>query len=275
MKIISFNVNSLRARLHQLQLVCEAHDPDIIALQETKVADNQFPTEELEYLGYDAVFHGQKTHYGVATLFKPSYLALNEIKGVPAGSPTDASHCRLLQVELEDRDGRSFHVLNGYFPQGESRQNQKKYHNKEGFYQTIKEVLEKNYSVDTPLLLAGDLNVAPEDQDIGFDDAERERWLAEGHCSFLPEERHWYQGLLDWGLIDSYRHLQPQNNEKFSWFDYRNRGFERTPKVGLRIDMILSTAALAEKCVDVGIDYELRSVDKASDHCPIWAEYQW
>jgi exodeoxyribonuclease-3 len=99
------------------------------------------------------------------------------------------------------------------------------------------------------------------------------RWLRTGKCSFLPEERAWLQRLKDWGLIDSYRHLHPETADRFSWFDYRSRGFEDDPKRGLRIDLILASKALAERCLESGIDYDIRSMEKPSDHAPIWTRF--
>ncbi len=118
----------------------------------------------------------------------------------------------------------------------------------------------------------GDINISPEDCDIGIGEPNRLRWLKTGRCSFLPEEREWLATLKNWGLVDSFRHLNPSVNDRFSWFDYRSRGFEDEPKRGLRIDVILATAALQARFKDAGIDYELRGMEKPSDHAPIWLE---
>jgi exodeoxyribonuclease-3 len=97
--------------------------------------------------------------------------------------------------------------------------------------------------------------------------------LRTGKCSFLPEEREWLQALFDWGLVDTYRDSFPQVDDRFSWFDYRSRAFERDPKRGLRIDLLLATQTLADVCSDAGISYAIRSMEKPSDHCPIWATF--
>jgi exodeoxyribonuclease-3 len=99
--------------------------------------------------------------------------------------------------------------------------------------------------------------------------------LKTGKCSFLPEEREWLQALLDWGLVDSYRQLKPQVDDQFSWFDYRSRGFDREPKRGLRIDLLLVTHSLMACCTDVGIAYDIRGMEKPSDHSPVWAEFDF
>ncbi|HEY9050291.1 MAG TPA: exodeoxyribonuclease III, partial [Gammaproteobacteria bacterium] len=122
-------------------------------------------------------------------------------------------------------------------------------------------------------ILMGDMNVAPLDNDVGIGEANAKRWLKTGKCSFLPEEREWLQKITDWGLHDTFRKLNPDINDRFSWFDYRSRGFEADPKRGLRIDLILASAPLIPVCNDAGIDYDIRAMEKPSDHCPIWASF--
>ncbi|KFK58890.1 exodeoxyribonuclease III, partial [Vibrio vulnificus] len=112
----------------------------------------------------------------------------------------------------------------------------------------------------------------PIDADIGIGEVNRKRWLKTGKCSFQPEEREWLQTLLDWGLEDTFRKLHPSVDDKFSWFDYRSKGFDDNR--GLRIDVILATPSLAAKCQESDIDYELRGIEKPSDHAPIWATFE-
>jgi exodeoxyribonuclease III len=119
----------------------------------------------------------------------------------------------------------------------------------------------------------GDMNISHTDIDIGIGEDNRKRWLRTGKCSFLPEEREWMEKLLSWGLIDTYREKHPESSD-YSWFDYRSRGFEREPKRGLRIDMVLATESLASRCKSAGIDYDIRGMEKPSDHAPIWAEFE-
>ena len=120
----------------------------------------------------------------------------------------------------------------------------------------------------------GDFNVAPVDSDIGISEDAKKRWLRTGKTSFLPEERDWFKRLTDWGLIDSWRTNYPDVKDKFSWFDYRSRAFEDDPKRGLRIDHILVTQPLFDRIVDTGIDYRIRSMEKPSDHCPVWVTFE-
>lgn len=269
MKIVSFNVNSVRARLPHLAKLVEAHAPDIVGLQETKVADEEFPDGALSALGYYTEFYGQKTHYGVAVMSR------TEAAQCGKGLPREPEHAdrRFIACEFLLSDGRALHVLNGYFPQGEARSHPVKFPAKERFYKGLREHLGENYRPDDLLIVMGDMNVAPDDLDIGIGDDSRKRWLKDGKCSFLPEEREWLAALTDWGLEDTYRLIRPDAEDLYSWFDYRSKGFERDPKRGLRIDLILATNPLAELCRDAGIDYGIRGLERPSDHCPVWAEF--
>ena len=120
----------------------------------------------------------------------------------------------------------------------------------------------------------GDLNISPQDIDIGIGEENKKRWLRTGKCSFLPEERELLGKLTSWGLHDSYRTINPEVNDKFSWFDYRSKGFDDKPKRGLRIDHIWVTEKLNSLVKEVGIDYDIRGMEKPSDHAPIWTEFK-
>ncbi|MDH4869889.1 exodeoxyribonuclease III [Pseudomonas sp. BN515] len=268
MKIVSFNINGLRARPHQLEALIAKHQPDVIGLQETKVSDEQFPEAEIRQLGYHVHYHGQKGHYGVALLSRQEPLALS--KGFP-GDAEDAQR-RFIYGTFADAQGNPVTVMNGYFPQGESRDHPVKFPAKERFYADLQVLLEQQFQPSQPLVVMGDINISPEDCDIGIGEENRKRWLKTGKCSFLPEEREWLARLKSWGLVDSFRQLNPDVNDRFSWFDYRSRGFEDEPKRGLRIDVILASQPLQARIKDAGIDYELRGMEKPSDHAPIWLE---
>jgi exodeoxyribonuclease III len=267
MKAISFNINSIRSRLHQLEALIEKHKPDFIGLQETKVTDADFPLEDVASLGYDVEYFGQKTHYGVAIMSR--YPFKRVIKGFP--NDTDEAQKRFIGGEFETDIGNVV-LLNGYFPQGESRSHPVKFPNKEKFYADLQVYLQQ-FSPDQQLIVMGDMNISHQDIDIGIGEVNRKRWLKTGKCSFLPEEREWLNRLLAWGLHDSFRNLNPDENNLFSWFDYRSAGFEDNPRRGLRIDLILATQSLLQKCKSTGIDYEIRGMERPSDHCPVWAEF--
>ncbi|MFF7710060.1 exodeoxyribonuclease III [Pseudomonas sp. NPDC007930] len=268
MKIVSFNINGLRARPHQLAALIERHQPDVIGLQETKVADEQFPLADVEALGYHVHYHGQKGHYGVALMSRKAPLAIH--KGF-AGDEEDAQR-RFIHGSFEDHNGQPVTIMNGYFPQGESRDHPTKFPAKQRFYQDLQQLLESTHQPEQPLVIMGDMNISPEDCDIGIGPDNMKRWLKTGKCSFLPEEREWMARLKGWGMVDTFRHLHPEVNDRFSWFDYRSRGFEDTPKRGLRIDLIMASSGLLPRVRAAGVDYDLRGMEKPSDHAPIWLE---
>ena len=270
MKLVCFNVNGLRARIHQIKAVIDKHQPDVIGIQETKVVDEEFPVEDIISLGYHVEFHGQKGHYGVCLISKQAPLKLQ--KGFT--SDDEDAQRRMIIAEYEDGNGGTITVLNGYFPQGENVSHETKYPAKRKFYADLQLTLEQQYDSASPLIVMGDLNISPEDIDIGIGEPNRKRWLRDGKASFQPEEREWLGKLKGWGLTDTFRHLHPDNDETFSWFDYRSKGFDREPKRGLRIDAILATDTLLEKCTDAGVDYEIRGMEKPSDHAPLWAEFK-
>ncbi len=266
--VCSFNINGIRARPHQLEAVRAGLDPDILGIQECKVSDSEFPVESVEGLGYRTRFHGQKGHYGVALLSKRE--PIDVLKGFP-GDPPDAQ--RRTIAGRYALDSGELTVVNGYFPQGESRGHPVKFPGKARFYADLAEYLRGHFSPDRNLVLMGDMNVAPLDLDIGIGADNARRWLREGKCSFLPEERDWLRTLTDWGLYDAYRIVHPDRDDRFSWFDYRSKGFDREPRRGLRIDLILVTAPLKERLVAADIDYAIRAMERPSDHCPVWARF--
>ncbi len=267
MKIISFNINGLRARPHQLQAIVEQHNPDIIGLQETKVHDEVFPISIIEELGYQVYYHGQKAHYGVALMCRQT--PENVIKGFPGDD--DEAQRRLIIGQFKQKNGRLLTVFNGYFPQGESRDHPTKFPAKQKFYRDLLNYLQQNHQPDEDIVIMGDMNISSTDLDIGIGEANRKRWLQTGKCSFLPEEREWLNELLAWGLVDTWRSQNPDSNEHFSWFDYRSRGFDDNR--GLRIDLLLATPVLQQRLQHTGIDYQIRNMEKPSDHAPIWAEF--
>lgn len=268
MKIVSFNVNGLRSRLHQLQALIEKHGPDIIGLQETKVQDAEFPLSAVADLGYRSVFFGQKTHYGVALLSRQNPVSVQT--GFPGD--VDSAQKRLISASFQLPSGERLQVINGYFPQGENREHPVKFPDKRHFYANMRRYLVEHCDPGRMLVVLGDFNIAPVDADIGIGEENAHRWLRTGKASFLPEERQWFDSLRDWGLHDSFRVQHPAVADRFSWFDYRSRGFESEPKRGLRIDHILLTSSLQERCRLTGIDYEIRGMQRPSDHCPVWAE---
>jgi len=124
-------------------------------------------------------------------------------------------------------------------------------------------------------IVTGDFNISHRDNDIGIGDKNAKRWLQTGKCSFQPVERVWLNKVMDRGFYDTFRKFFPEIDDRFSWFDYRSKGFADEPKRGLRIDLVLATKSLYDCCTDAGIDYDIRGMDKPSDHCPIWATFDF
>jgi exodeoxyribonuclease-3 len=269
MHFVSYNVNGVRARQHQLALVVENHDPDIIALQETKVVDEDFPVTALNDLGYPHLARfGQKGHYGVAVASR------HQLQDVQLGIPWQSADQQRRFIHTGITVGSiSLRVINGYFPQGGSRSHPTKFADKAIFYRDLLRFLNEQCDPGEIIILAGDMNVAPADLDVGIGSDNAKRWLKTGKAGFLPEERAWLDALIDWGFEDCFSQPESEEKRRYSWFDYRSRGFERDPRRGLRIDLILCTRSLRERLVATGIDYEIRGSEKSSDHCPVWAEF--
>ncbi len=129
------------------------------------------------------------------------------------------------------------------FPRARAATIRLKFPAKARFYQDLQDYLTTELNKDNPVLIMGDVNISPTDLDIGIGEDSRKRWLRTGKCSFLPEEREWMQRLLDWGLVDTFRTANPETQDRFSWFDYRSKGFDDNR--GLRIDLLLASAPLA------------------------------
>jgi exodeoxyribonuclease-3 len=271
LNIVSFNINSLRARTHQLEALVAHHQPDVILLQETKVQDHDFPLADIQALGYSAVFHGQKTHYGVATLSKLPLLSSQ------LGFITDdeSAQKRFIHTQYQLPNQQVLHVMNGYFPQGESQDHETKFPYKRQFYADLNQHL-SHLAPHELAIMGGDFNISHTDMDIGIGAHNAKRWLQTGKCSFLPEEREWMEKLLAWGWSDTYRQqhaLVAPEARQYSWFDYRSKGFEDTPKRGLRIDLLLASQGLIPFLAETGIDYTIRGMEKPSDHAPVWASF--
>lgn len=269
MKLISFNINGIRARLHQLEAILTKHKPFVLGLQEIKCPDDKFPEQDILDLGYKVYYFGQKAHYGVALVCQ------EEPDAIRRGYDSDAEDAqrRMIGATWTLADGRKLHVLNGYFPQGDNRKHETKFPAKRAFYEDLQTLLETDYKADDLLCVMGDFNIAPADKDIGIGEPNAKRWLKQGKASFLPEEREWYTRMEGFGLSDAYRKVKPDVDDRFSWFDYRSRGFEAEPKRGLRIDHLMVTAPLLEAVSDSDVDYEIRSMEKPSDHAPVWASF--
>ena len=252
MKIASWNVNSLKVRLPQLLDWLSATQPDVVCLQETKLEDHSFPQQEIEDAGYGVAFSGQKTYNGVALL------ARHPLGDVTCGNP----HFPDPQKRLIAATAQGVRVICAYVPNGQEVGSEK-FDYKLAWLAALDKWLGDELAAHPRLALAGDFNIAPDDRDVHDPKA----WEGKILCS-CPE-RDAFQRLLARGLKDSFR-LFAQAEKSFSWWDYRMLGFPRN--LGLRIDHVLLSDPLAERCSAAGIDREMRKRERPSDHAPVWAE---
>jgi exodeoxyribonuclease-3 len=253
MKIATWNVNSLRVRLpHVLQWLAAAQ-PDVLAIQETKTVDGQFPLAEIEAAGYKAVFSGQKTYNGVAILSKSE--AAEVVVDIPG---LDDPQRRILAATIDGIRVVNLYVVNG------SEVGSEKYAYKLDWLAKVTAWLQEQASQYPRLVVLGDFNIAPEDRDVHDPAA----WAGQILCS--DAERAALQAMQSIGLSDTFRQFE-QAEKNFSWWDYRAGGFRRN--LGLRIDLILVSKPLADACQSCVIDREPRTWEKPSDHTPVVAEF--
>lgn len=254
MKVATWNVNSIRARLDRLVAFLERHDPDVVCLQETKVVDDAFPADVLRGLGYASTVVGQKTYNGVALLSKQA----PERVATGFGDGGDESEARLVAGTIAGVRCMSVYVPNGRSVGSEA------YAYKLDWLGRLLRLLEKQHDPAQPLVVMGDYNVAPADLDV----YDPEAWKDEVLCS--EPERRALAALLDWGLVDGFRALYP-DRAAYTWWDYRRLGFPKNK--GLRIDHLLMTRPLLERCSGIEIDREERKGKGASDHAPVLASF--
>ena len=255
MRIATWNVNSIRARKERvLEWLARQQLPEIVCLQETKVTDDAFPHQEFEDLGYCVTVCGQKTYNGVAILSR--------------AEPSRVVH--RLDGDPEDREARflsahvsGVHILCLYVPNGQVVGGEK-FAYKRTWLRRVRDFLDAQCDAGKPLVLCGDLNIAPEARDVH----DPQEWQAS--VLFHPDMHQAFTALCDWGLVDTFRLHHPQG-KLYSWWDYRQLAFPKNK--GLRIDHILVTQPLAERCTDVAIDREARKGKGASDHAPVLAAF--
>lgn len=252
MKIATWNINSVRARLDRLLEWLKAAQPDALCLQETKCTDEQFPLLELQAIGYRAELFGQKTYNGVALLSR------EPVEQVARNLGDGDEQARVIAGVV-----RGVHVVGCYAPNGQSVDSPAYGYKLEWFGKLARFL--KVRAAGAPLLLCGDLNVAPQPIDT-WDPA-----LWDGQTLFTPRERAALQAVMaENGLVDLFHARHPEPG-RFSWWDYRAGAFHKNQ--GLRIDHILVSDALAARCTGVDIDREARKGKQPSDHAPVWATF--
>ena len=252
-KIASWNVNSLNVRLPHVLAWMDVAQTDVLALQETKLTDDRFPVQELVDEGYHSVFSGQKTYNGVAILSREQ--ALNPVTDIPG---LDDPQRRILAATVGDVRIINLYVVNG------SEVGSEKFEYKLLWLDRVTAWLATEIEEFENVIVLGDFNIVPDDRDVHDPEGWREKIL----CS--TPEREALGKILDLGFQDSFR-LFEQQERTWSWWDYRMNAFRR--KMGLRIDLILASKAMAQRCIASYVDIEPRRQDRPSDHAPVIAEF--
>jgi len=254
MKIATWNVNSVRARLPRLLAWLERERPDVVCLQETKVVDADFPVAEIQALGYHCAVFGQKTYNGVAILSLAP--AADVVRGFPDGLP--APECRAIAATVA-----GVRVASLYVPNGKDVEHPA-YRLKLAWLDRLRAWLDEAFDPAGEAALCGDFNIAPTDADV-WDVAQ---WR--GQNLFSEPEKDRFRSLLGWGLVDALGE-QAGGPGTFTWWDYRMGAFHRG--WGLRIDHILLSRPLASRCATVTVHRDERKGEKPSDHAPVVATF--
>lgn len=255
LRLATWNVNSLKARLPRVLELLETHAPDVLFLQETKVEAGAFPVRELADAGYRAEHHSAGRWAGVAIVARSDLEVTDPCAGL-AGEPA-ADEARWIEATVEGIRAVSVYVPNGRAVGSEF------YEDKLRFLDAARERLHELVAGGTEVMIAGDFNVCPADLDV-YDPA-----AFAGSTHVTPAERARFRALLDAGLVDAFRELHP-DEPGFTWWDYRQGHFHR--RMGLRIDAFLLSPGLASRLSSCGIDRNFRKGPKPSDHAPLLAE---
>ena len=262
MRIATWNVNGLRARLEFLRIWLRERRPDVVGLQELKLTDAQFPHAEIAAEGYRAISHGQKSWNGVAILTRDGLDVQVTQTGLPGQEELGA---RLLTARLLTSGSDELSFTTVYVPNGKTLSHAD-FPRKLTWLDDLARHFREHHDPTLPTVLCGDFNVVP----TALDSWNEEK-LA-GNVFHTPEERGRFAALLDWGFVDAFREHKP-HEQAFSWWDYRGGAFHR--RQGLRIDVVLATPAVMKGLRGVEIDREFRKKHDgltASDHAPVWLD---
>jgi len=253
MKIATWNVNSMNVRLPHVVEWLQSNEPDVLVLQEIKQLTEKFPTDTLQEIGYHSIASGQKTYNGVAIISKTP--ATDPITDFP---DLDDPQRRILASTVGD-----VRVIDLYIPNG-SEVGSEKYNYKLNWLKSLRKFLAAEMQQHENIVVLGDFNIAPADADV----YDPEKWGDAILCS--PLERQALSELIDLGLTDVFRKFDHPEGT-FSWWDYRAAGFRRN--AGLRIDLILTSNNMTERCIASYVDKEPRAWERPSDHAPVVAEF--
>jgi len=253
MRVATWNVNSIRARLPRVLEFLERKKPDVVCLQETKCIDEAFPREPLEELGYQIATFGQKTYNGVAILARQRIEDV--MRGV--GDAEDDREARVLCATVGDVIFVNLYVVNGQ-EVGADR-----YHYKLAWLGRVRTFLDHRVDKKEKVIVTGDFNITIDDRDVH----DPERWREKILCS--TPEREALANVMGWGLKDAFRKFHEEGGH-YTWWDFRTLAFKKG--WGLRIDHLLMSPAAFEACTNVEIDLDARTGEKPSDHAPVIAE---
>lgn len=257
MKLATFNINGIKARIDALPAWLRAAAPDVVCLQEIKSVDDAFPREVFEDMGYRVETHGQKSFNGVAIL---SRLPLEDVtRGLP-GDDADEQARWIEATVIGDR--RAIRVCGLYLPNGNPAPGPK-YDYKLAWMARMERRVQALLATEEPLAFCGDYNVIPEPQDAAKPDA----WLTD--ALYLPETRAAFRRIVNLGLTDAFRARDPRPG-LYSFWDYQAGAWERNN--GIRIDHLLLSPQCADLLRDAGIDKAVRGGEKPSDHVPVWVD---
>jgi len=256
MRIATWNVNSIRQRMDSLQAWLAERAPDIVCLQEIKCADEAFPREAFEGLGYNVAVHGQKTFNGVALLSK---LPIDEQKSGLLGDDGDVQ-ARFLEAVVSTKSG-ALRVVSLYLPNGNGGED--KYSYKLNWMDRLAKFSDERLKLEEPLVLAGDYNVIP----TPLDAKRPEAWVND--ALFLRPTREKFRALINLGLTDAIRAVSDAG-DLYTFWDYQGGAFAKND--GIRIDHLLLSPQAADRLVDAGIDRHVRGWDKPSDHVPVFVD---
>ncbi len=258
MRIITWNVNSIKARLPRVLALLEREQPDIVCLQEVKTTEEMFPRMELQAAGYEAIVHGQQPYNGVAILTRGD---AQEITRDFDGNPLP-EEARLVVARVGDLTVASAYVING------RSTGDPMYKAKLVWLRSLREWIGATFTPSDRFVIAGDFNLCPDERDL-WDPI---GW--QGHCHFTAPEREEIAAWKAWGLVDLFR-IHTADAGHYSWWDYRAGAFHK--REGLRIDLMLATQAVAERCTEVRIDRNERRPTAGegapSDHAPVIATF--
>lgn len=254
MKIATWNVNSIRSRVERVAAWTERERPDVLCFQEIKTTDDGFPLDVFSDLGYEAEVFGQKTYNGVAILSRRPMAKV--VRNLPDDEP-DAPR-RLIAATID-----KIRIVNVYVPNGQSPESEKFVY-KMDWLARLRSFLDETAKPGGSLILLGDFNIAPEERDVRYPD------LWRGHIHFHPKEHAALARITSWGLYDLLRKHHEEGG-LYSWWDYRQLAFQKNN--GLRIDLILGTKRMLNRCAGVEIHRDERKGESPSDHVPVVAEF--